>query len=303
MTDILDELSQAGGDDYGEWDGASLTVPMSDVPEIQATYLWPGVVPNRTVTVIAAPAGTSKGLAIARIEAITSTGEPFPGQKEGREPMQVVMVAPEDDPNEDMVYRLNAAGANRKLIRNLTLLPNGAPFRLPDNEGELRQAISDINDEGGPPVGLVTIDPLGAVCKASQLRSDPRAIIEPLQSVAADNGIALIASVHTTKNPNVVAGGQALVDTARLVWMINVAKDNPNARVMFVHKTNRKRGPAMRYVIEGEEEDARVVFITNDSKVPGSRAAKLRLVTPATAAEEAKRWLEEHKEESEEKAS
>ena len=83
----------------GDWDGQDLTVPFSRIPAIAATELWPGIVPNRTPVFFVAPGGTGKGLAIAKIAAMTTTGEPFPGQVQGREPGQVVMVAPEERPN------------------------------------------------------------------------------------------------------------------------------------------------------------------------------------------------------------
>ncbi len=260
-----------------DFNGAALTVPFDKIPSIPATYLWPGVIPNRTVTLLAGPGGTGKGLTIATIEALVTTGAPFPGETGEHEPGQIIKIAPEDDPNEDVSFRLTAAGANLALVRNLTVLPNGALFRLPDNTDELYQAIAEINDEGGFPVRLLTLDPLLSMCRASLLRSDPRAVIEPLQALAQETGIAILASHHTTKDRNTIAGGQALTDAARQVWMISVAKDDPDARVMSVWKTNRKAHPGLRFRIEGDDEEARVVFTGADTAVPGSRAARLRL--------------------------
>jgi RecA-family ATPase len=298
---IFDELSAATSDADSGW--PDLTVRFSDIPAIPATYLWRGVIPNRTVTVVAGPGGTGKGIAVAAIEALVTTGAPFPGETEEREPGQVIKIAPEDDANEDTAFRLIAAGANLELVRNLTVLPSGALFRLPDNIGDLDQAVTEINDEGGPPVRLITVDPLLATCTARILRSDPRTVIEPLQNLAAETGTAVLASHHTTKNPEVIAGGQALIDASRLVWLIRRAKDDEHARTMTVYKTNRRAHPQLRFRIEGDDEEARAVFVTSESKTPGSRAAKLRLVkTPEETAVAAQQWLDEHKE-SEEKAS
>jgi AAA domain-containing protein len=275
-----------------------LTIPFSEIPAIPATYLWPGVIPNRTPVFFVAPGGTGKGLAIAAIAASVTTGAPFPGQAQGREPGQVIMVAPEDDANEDMSFRLSAAGANLDLVLDLTLLPDGAPFLLPENIPELHRAITEANAKG-PPVMLVTLDPLDALAENGlSTQRHARAIINPLQDLCRDYGGAMILSHHTTKNSNVVAGSKVLTDSARMVWMIGTAKDDANVRVMTEWKSNRPTAGTMRYQIIGEGNDVHAMFTGADtgpeSQAPSSRAARLRL-TPAVSPEvKAQQWLAAH---------
>lgn len=285
----------------GDWDGAELTVPFSKIPAIPATSLWPGVIPNRTPVLIVAPGGTGKGLLIAAITAMTTTGAPFPGQAQGREPGSAIVVAPEDDANEDMAFRLRAAGADLNLVRDLTVLPDGAPFLLPSNIPELAQAITEVNDEGGPPVRLIALDPLLAMSEnglSSQRAA--REIINPLQEVARDYGGAMILSHHTAKDENVIAGSKVLTDSTRLVWLIKRAPDDPDARIMTEWKSNRQTAGTVRYRIEGDGEDVRAVFTGPETAVAGSRAARLRLneITAESAAVTAQRWLDEHPEET-----
>lgn len=290
----------------GDWDGAALTVPFSQIPAIPATSLWPGVIPNRTPVLLVAPGGTGKGLVIARIAALTTTGEPFPGQVQGREPGSAIVVAPEDDANEDMSFRLRAAGADLSLVRDLTVLPNGSPFTLPGNIPELAQAITEVNDEGGPPVRLVALDPLLAMSEngLSSMRA-ARGVIYPLQEVARSYGGAMILSHHTTKDESVIAGSKTLTDAARMVWLIKRAPDDPDARIMTEWKSNRRTAGTVRYRIEGDGEDVRAVFTGPESAVAGSRAARLRLneITAESAAVTAQRWLDEHPEHQEEAAA
>jgi len=265
-----------------------LSVPFSQIPAIKSTSLWPGVIPNRTPVLWVAPGGTGKGLAIAEVTGITTGGRNFPGC-EPVEPGQVITIAPEDDPNEDLAWRFRAAGADLELVKNLTILPNGDPFMLPSNEPELRMAIEEANEkgdeEGLPHVRLVTIDPLYAICENGL--SSPkltRRLWTSLQDIARDYGIAMIVSHHTTKDSRVVAGSRQLTDAARMVWMIGKADDNPDARVMRVFKSNRRTASDPRYIIEGDEETAHAVFTGPETVVTGSRAARLRLSDPGEPA-------------------
>lgn len=283
-------MSIFGSDLPGEVNAAaeSLTVPFSEIPAIPATELWPGVIPNRTPVFLVAPGGTGKGLAIAAIAALVTTGRPFPGEKTGSEPGQVIIVAPEDDPNEDMAFRLRAAGADLSLVLDLTVLPDGSPFLLPGNIPDLQRAITEA-EEGGPPVKLVALDPLAAMAEngLGSVRN-ARDVIGPLQDLCRDYGGAMILSHHTTKDGKVVAGSKALTDAARLVWMITVAPDDADARVMTPWKSNRATTEKVRYRIEGDGASVRAVFTGPETAVPGSRAARLRLSeTPGPTQREA----------------
>jgi hypothetical protein len=275
---------------------SQLTVPFSTIPAIPASYLWPGVLPRRTPVMIAAPGGTGKGLAIAAIIGLVTTGQPFPsaavtmpaqrlsscdpGEPEGtaRKPGAVIIVAPEDDPNEDLAFRLTAAGADLSLVYNLTYLPDGSLFKLPENLPELRRAITAINKATGPGVALIALDPLLAMCTRNLSTAiNARGVIEPLQEIARDENIAMIISHHTVKS-GAIASNKALTDAMRAVWLISKAGNDDNGRVMTPWKTNRK-GMTIRYWITGEGESVRAVFASpgDDSAIPGSRAAKLRL--------------------------
>lgn len=274
-----------------------LTIPFSEIPPIPATELWPGVIPNRTPVLLVAPGGTGKGLGIAAVTARVTTGIPFPGEVQGREPGQVILVAPEDDANEDMSFRLIAAGADRELVRDLTLLPDGSRFLLPRNEPELRRAISEANSSG-PPVRLVTLDPLLALSENGlSSRKAVREVMYPLLEIAQDYGIAIILSHHTNKDGKTIAGSRELTDIARLVWLIERDREDDAMRTMKVWKSNRKTVESVRYRIEGDGPDVRAVFSSGEDTGPKSRAARLRLAeSPVTPADMARKWLAENPE-------
>ena len=304
MSDLPGDLSEwEETEEPDTYDGAALTVPYDKIPPIPATDLWPGVVPNRTPVYFIAPGGTGKGLVIAKITAMVTTGESFPGQRQPRQPGTVITIAPEDEPKQDMAFRLRAAGADLALVRDLTVLPDGSPFLLPGNIRELQQAIAEINAEGGPPVQLITLDPLLALCENGlNTVKAARAVTGPLQDMTKEYGGAMILSHHTTKSRDTVAGSKSLTDAARLVWMISRAPDDPDVREMNVWKTNRKTADGIRYRIEGDGENVHAVFTRADTAVAGSRAARLRLAETSPA-ELARQWLASHPKQPEEAGS
>jgi hypothetical protein len=259
------------------WDDGQLAVPFSEIPALPARYLWPGVIPYRTPVMIAAPGGTGKGLLLAAITGITTRGQPFPGEAAGREPQSVIIIAPEDDANEDLAFRLAAAGADLSLVHDLTLLPDGSSFLLPDNIPELKRAITEVN-AAGPPAGLVILDPLLAMCSStlSSARA-ARTVIDGLQAVTRETGVAMIISHHTVKSGE-IAGNKSLTDALRIVYVLGAASESE--RRMTSWKTNRAAAAPVRFSITGTGAGVHAVLLTQDAVLPGSRSARLRLREP-----------------------
>jgi len=280
MSDIGDLLNTAIADAGGYREGPA-AVPFSEIPAIGPEDLWPGVIPLRQVTMIAAPGKTGKGLVIAAIAGLVSSGRPWPGETASRDPGSVIIVAPEDDPNEDLAWRLRAAGANLELVRDLTITPNGLPFMLPDSVPLLRQAIREISDTG-PPVRLIALDPLLAMSSGTlSTARGARAVTTPLQDIARESGAAVLLSNHTVKDDQTIAGSKSLTDACRVVWILerlpDAARDNPR-RILRLWASNRDMREMVPVLIEGAGTDAHVIFAHRESRIPGSRAAKLRLV-------------------------
>jgi putative DNA primase/helicase len=274
LLSSLTGLAVAGGTE-------PIAVPFSEIPAITPAWLWPGVIPERTPVILASPGGTGKGLAIAAIAGLVTTGSRFPGEPQDavRERRQVILVAPEDDANEDLAFRLRAAGADLALVRVLNWMPDGTRFTLPSCLETLRDAIRQASAQG-PPVGLVAVDPLLAVCERSIASvTAARAVIEPLQDLAREEGVAMIISHHTTKDGRTIAGSKAITDAARLVWLLERMPGSSDAlRKMTVQKSNRGSGEPVYLLIEEDGTSTRAIFLEAEQKArPGSRAAKLRL--------------------------
>jgi putative DNA primase/helicase len=214
-------------------DKPMLAVPFSLIPAQAVWWLWKGLIPFRHVTLFVAPGKTGKGTTLADIAARMTKGRAMPGDTEKRDPMNVVIIAPEDDANEALRPRLEAAGADMDKVFNLTKFSDGTQFYLPDNITDLAVAVEQIEKQTGLRVGLVIIDPvLAIVTKSINGNAAARSITNPLEDFAKqpldfdpldpDNedavhpGLAVVLTQHTTKAGK-TASSQGLVDSVRMV--------------------------------------------------------------------------------------
>lgn len=247
-------------------------IPYTYIPQREVVPLWPGWIARRHVTLVVAPGGTGKGMWTVDIAARVSTGRPWPGesQEDTREPEAVVMVTPEDDANEAVAKRLAAAGADTSLVFDLTKLPDGSPFILPDSVPQLRAAIAQIEEMTGRKVGLVVIDPLMA-CVEKSIASNiaARKATDPLADLASELGPAVILTHHTVKS-GAAAGSKGLTDAMRHVLHIDKPaglEDGP-VRVVTVSKSNMAPTDSqLRYVLLGDDGDCHAVY-PDDSDTP-----------------------------------
>ncbi len=242
-----------------------LAIPFSIIPPTETDPLWPGWVLRRHVTILVAPGGTGKGLLTIDMAARVTRGGTFPGEdpEAVHEPANVILVAPEDDPNEAVAHRLKAANADLTRVYNLTVLPDGSPFNLPDSVPLLRQAMEDIGD-----VALVIIDPLYAcVSKPVTTNAAARRVTGPLERLANQTGCAIVLTHHTVKS-GATAGAKGLTDSVRCVLRIDRPRDaggvvigGDSSRVLSVEKANvLSDEETLRYVISGEGNGTALVW-------------------------------------------
>jgi hypothetical protein len=282
-----------------------LAVPFSLIPAQAVWWLWRGLIPFRHVTLFVAPGKTGKGTTLADIAARMTNGKPMPGDDaltghdgEAAGPMNVIIIAPEDDANEALRPRLEAAGANMERVFNLTKFSDGSQFYVPDSLPDLAVAVEQIEKDTGIRVGLVIIDPLLAiVTKSVNTNAAARAVTNPLEDFAKqpldsdpldpDNedavhpGLAVVLTQHTTKAGK-TASSQGLVDSVRMVVRIErlfpKQNDHPGRRI-YVEATNltdatrSERFILVTTVIDGGIEASYVVW--NAEVKPEQAKAKL----------------------------
>jgi AAA domain len=282
---------------------AMLAVPFSLIPSQAVWWLWKGLIPFRHVTLFVAPGKTGKGTSLADLAARLTKGKPMPGDTEQREPMNVIIIAPEDDANEALAPRLEAAGADMARVFNLTKLYDSASgefvqFYVPENVPDLRVAVEQVEKQTGVRVGMVIIDPvLAIVQKSINGNAAARAVINPLEEFAKQPldfdpldpddddkvhpGVAVVLTQHTTKAGK-TASSQGLVDASRMVLRVErlfpKVNEHPGRRV-FVEATNltdamRSERFTVHTVVVGDSIESSAVTWQADAKPEGKGGGK-----------------------------
>lgn len=268
-----------------------------DIPQLPRIPLWDKHLYRGTVTLNAGEGGSGKGLVGVHAAAVVTRGGLFPGEDphttRDRTPGSVLGVWPEDDPNEDMAYRLPAAlageGADVNLVYDMTETDDGEPFDL-NNGGEdsvarLRgqiEALQNCDGKAAPltcacgekhkfpqrPVLLVIIDPLLAVADTVSTNRQARRTMRPLMRMAKETGVAVLVNHHTVKDGK-IASSKGLTDVLRLVFKTTHETPGSDVMVMSCEKSNNL-GPVgdLRYEIAGTEQSPYIAWVTPESKTP-----------------------------------
>lgn len=236
---------------------ATLAPPtMAGVDILATEYLLDGLprIPRGDVTLVFGDGAIGKGRLIwSWIAEVINT-----------DPAAVVIgVWPEDHPNEQVAPRLRDAGVSDPArVVNLTRLPGGSRFKLSadlTHEGHLgllRQYISDLEADGKLQVRMIVMDPLASVVGWGSIQSNSgaRRLVEPLQDLSMDTGIATVVVAHTVTGGK-LQGSMGLSQAARLVYRVSADPVNRAIRVIHAEKANNlPETEDLRFVIEGDDD-------------------------------------------------
>lgn len=167
----------------------------ADVAPKPVDWLWPGWLPLSMLAILAGNGGTGKTTLALTIAAAVTTGARFPdGSTAPRG--DVLIWTGEDAIAEVLVPRLQEAGADLRRIHFVQAASDGEPFDpahdVPALEGELRRLGR---------VALVIVDPIvSAIAGDSHKNAEVRRGLQPLMSLAANSGAAVLGITHYAKN-------------------------------------------------------------------------------------------------------
>jgi hypothetical protein len=200
--------------------------------------------------------GLSKSQFLAYLAASVSTSAQWPAD-EGRAVLgNVIMFSAEDDPDDTIIPRLMAAGADRSRIRIVEAAKDANGERLFDVQRDLKaleQAIQAFGD-----VRLVTFDPISSYLGSKidgNSNNDIRRVLEPLSRIAARHQTAIVSLTHSPKGTGAKAlhqfiGSAAFVNVVRAAFLV-MRDPNDAERILFlVAKQNLgKEPPGLAYRI------------------------------------------------------
>ncbi|MGB7216520.1 MAG: AAA family ATPase, partial [Gammaproteobacteria bacterium] len=188
-------MTVRGPADVLDLDAHAITVRASTIAPRPLAAIWPGVLWLGKTTLVAGDPGLGKSMLTCSIAAKVSTGEPWPCASERREPADVVMLSAEDDPEDTLVPRLIAAGADLEritFVRGVREMTDDGPrerwLTLDRHLDQLAGALAV-----KPETRLVIIDPLSAYLGStidSHNEGDVRAVLAGLADVAAHYRVA-----------------------------------------------------------------------------------------------------------------
>lgn len=275
-----DDTCAGGHGDVNTWaakvdaaDAADVTRSLADVRPTKVEWLWRPWLPLGKVSILEGEPDVGKSVVTLAWAATVTTGRKWPPTVVDGELLPrtksntagVVLVGVEDDEDDTVVPRLDAAGANRQRVytMNQPVDDNGnpLPFVIPADVDRLRRAITETNAK------LVVIDPITAFLSTKQVKpgDDPstRQALMPLVMLARDTGCAIVLVRHLNKATGMSAknrgsGTIAYTGIARSVIVagkLKEAPDGPTHAIALVKGNLTKDPSAIGYRLESAPGD------------------------------------------------
>jgi hypothetical protein len=283
---------------------------MTEVQEADIVWPWPGFLAEGEVAMIVANRKMGKGQLCCDVAGRFSNGwamPPYgpsdptaPGYGEFS-PGQVLMVTPEDNTNSVVKPRLVAVGANQDRIFNLShVIRSGGSgadtarsrFSLPQDIGFLRRVIAGKVDDRIYDVRLIIIDPLmAAVTSTIATNRGARLMVDKLQDLAAETGVAVLLTHHFNKGVTManmhdrINGSGGLLDALRIVNVIVDHPLNSDIKVLFPLYNNLIDGrevEPVEYALGGDAPYSKVLYRIPPPRVSEENMDKLQALVLAT---------------------
>ncbi len=251
---------------------------MADVVPRAVRWLWPSRIPLGKLTIIDGDPGLGKSLMTLDLAARVSVGGVMPdgarGDVDG--PAGVVLLTAEDDPEDTIRPRLDAAGADCKrivileAIEDIETASDGTEKRsrrLPTLEdveaiGEAIRRIGAV---------LVVVDPVMAYLAGtdSHIDADVRRVLVALAALAQRTGVAIVVVRHLNKsgggNPLYRGGGSiGFIAAARSGLLVAPDPQDSTARrrIVAATKSNLSELPcALAYQVAQTETSIYVEWL------------------------------------------
>lgn len=261
---------------------------MDGVEPLATEFLLPGLprIPKGDATVVYGDGSIGKGRLVCSWIAQVINSDPT---------ALVIVVLPEDHPSEQVAPRLMEAGvSDLSRVVNMTRMEGGARFKLSASAshdghiGIMRSAVQDLtnvpDDNGVLPhpdrpvrhVAMIILDPIAALIGWGTIGGNAgvRRMLEPIQDLSADFGIATIIVAHPVSGGK-LQGSMGFSQAARAVYRVHIDPNNRAVRLISSEKTNNQgASEPVRFTIEDDGSGPRVVML--DSAELAKRQASWR---------------------------
>jgi RecA-family ATPase len=214
--------------------------PLSTVPFLPLTWLWPGWLPVGNLVILDGNPGMGKSFITLDLIARLTAGKAFPQNAPARASANAVLLNAEDTVAEVLIPRLKVAGADLERIHFWEPEEDGDLLRFPSQLHRLNELLLRTR------AGLVVIDPFMAFLDPGiQIGSDPsvRRVLHLLYQLAQKRGCIILLVRHFNKATRLHAiyrGGGSIGITAacRCAWLVAQDPLDPGRHVLAQVKNN-----------------------------------------------------------------
>lgn len=244
-----------------EDEAASLVLEcFANLTPAETKWLWPQKVPLARLIVFSGNPDCGKSVTTCDLIARFTTGRDWPDKSKNiHQAAEVLMLLAEDDPNEDTLPRLMAAGADVSKIHFLKMVEIG-----PTSKRRARRLALDTDLElvrkmlkDRPNIKVIVADPITGYFGNCNMNKEQeiRNILEPLRDLCLECEITFMAILHFNKRSDVdvmhrVSGAVALTGVPRAVWAFGPDPDVKGEYLMTSVKGNKaKNKKGLRYSI------------------------------------------------------
>jgi putative DNA primase/helicase len=212
-------------------------------------WLWPNRFARGKVSMLAGNPGLGKSQVTVSMAAVVSNGSTWPVERTRCERGNVIFLSAEDDAEDTIRPRLEAAGADLSRVYIISAVvecyrADGGEvvraFNLKTDLTRLEEVLAEIGD-----VAMVVIDPVTAYLgdTNSHNNAEIRALLSPLSDLAAKHGAAVVCVSHLNKSVGGealmrVTGSTAFVAAARAAFIVVKDPENGIRRLLLPLKNN-----------------------------------------------------------------
>lgn len=233
-------------------------VNMATIQAQAINWLWSGWLPLGKLTILAGAGGCGKtNLLLSLIATITTNGI-FPDGSKCTDTGKVLIYSTEDDPNDTLLPRLIANGADLSKIDFIAGRINDKGEREPfDPTKDL--PLLNAYAKQNPDIKLLMIDPIiSAVGGDSNKATDVRRSLQVVVDFAQEFNCAVVGITHFAKGTSGsspaerIIGSQAFTALARMVWSAAKREDENDCILVRAKSNISTLDGGIKYQIEPE---------------------------------------------------
>jgi putative DNA primase/helicase len=247
--------------DDGLADRSEIVVITADRVEAKPTqWLWRGRIPRGKVSLVAGRPKTGKSVLLIDIAARVSRGHAMPyAERAEVGPSRVVLCMAEDDPEDMVVPRLIAAGADLGMVEIVKSVRVGRSERGLDIARDIA-SMERLCKTG--PTSLVIIDPIMSFIGAdtdTNNDASTRYALWPIKSLAERLGIAVLLNHHQRKGSGeelqeTIMGSTAFAGVPRsLLGLVPDPRDRSRRLLMSLGVNVAEEPPTLAYAVRESE--------------------------------------------------